>query len=131
MYATAGLVLIVEDELALREPLEHLLKLRGYDVMCAAGATEARVLLRDRRPDAAIVDLKLPDGSGRDVVTDMPAGMPVIIFSATVAESGRLEVTRPHTRLVEKPCSLTWLIGTLDGMLRQRASVLQNPLPER
>jgi hypothetical protein len=47
----------------------------------------------------------------------MPPETPVIIFSGTIADSGQLERIRPRTRLVEKPCSLTWLINTLDEML--------------
>jgi hypothetical protein len=68
--------------------------------------------------------LNLKRGSGRDVIVRMPAKTPVIIFSGTVAQSGELERIRPRTRLVEKPCSLTWLIDTLDDML---ASARQLP----
>ncbi len=73
--------------------------------------------VRIHKPDAAIVDLHLKQGSGRDVVVRMPPKTPVIIFSGTVAESGELERIRPRTILVEKPCSLTWLINTLDEMI--------------
>ena len=68
-------------------------------------------------PDAAIIDLQLGDGSGRDVIVRMPARAPVIIFSGMRTASGELERLRPLTRLVEKPASLTWLIDTLDEML--------------
>lgn len=113
----AGLILVVEDERSLREPLVHLLQLRHYDVISADTAEDALQAVRTHKPDAAIVDLNLKHGSGRDVVVRMPARTPVIIFSGTIAESGELERTRPHTRLVEKPASLTWLIDTLDDML--------------
>jgi two-component system, response regulator RegA len=113
----AGLVLVVEDEATLREPLEHLLRMRDFEVVSADTVDEALRVVRARRPDAAIVDLHLKRGSGRDVVIGMPPRTPVIIFSGTVAESGDLERVRPRTRLVEKPCSLTWLIDTLGDML--------------
>ena len=113
----AGLILVVEDERSLREPLVHLLQLRHYDVISADTAEDALQAVRTHKPDAAIVDLNLKRGSGRDVVVRMPARTPVIIFSGTIAESGELERIRPHTRLVEKPASLTWLIDTLDDML--------------
>lgn len=117
MQNTAGLVLVVEDEPRLREPLEHLLRLREFEVVSADTADEALTAVQAARPDAAIIDLRLKRGSGRDVVVGMPAGVPVIIFSGSVADSGELERLRPRTRLVEKPCSLTWLIDTLGGML--------------
>ena len=117
MRAASGLILVVEDERSLREPLVHLLRLRQYDVISADTAEDALQAMRTHTPDAAIVDLNLKSGSGRDVVVRMPARTPVIIFTGAVAESGELERIRPRTRLIEKPCSLTWLINALDEML--------------
>ena len=111
------LVLLVEDEDVLREPLAHLLRMRHYDVVTADTAESALDLLRAYRPDAAIVDLHLRRGSGRDVVVRMPSRAPVIIYSGMRSASGELERLRPRTRLVEKPCSLTWLIDALDEMM--------------
>ena len=112
-----GLVLVVEDEPAFREPFEHLLRQRFYDVVTADNVDSALEILEHRRPDAAIVDLQLGQGSGRDVVVRMPAKAPVIIFSGMPSASGELETLRPRTRLVEKPASLTWLLDRLDEML--------------
>jgi two-component system response regulator RegA len=123
MRAASGLILVVEDERFLREPLVHLLQLRQYDVISADTAEDALEAVRTHKPDAAIVDLNLKRGSGRDVVVRMPAQTPVIIFSGTIAESGELERIRPLTRLVEKPASLTWLINALDEMLADSRQV--------
>jgi two-component system, response regulator RegA len=117
MKGTAGLVLVVEDERGLREPLEHLLRLRHFDVVTADTVEGALEALQTRTPDAAIVDLHLKRGSGRDIVVRMPPGTPVIIFSGMRSASGELERLRPRTRLAEKPCSLTWVIDILTEML--------------
>lgn len=117
MQGAAGKILVVEDERSLREPLEHLLRLRHFEVISADSVDDALQAVRVHKPDAAIVDLNLKGGSGRDVIVRMPGKTPVIIFSGTVGQSGQLERIRPRTRLVEKPCSLTWLIDTLDDML--------------
>ena len=69
------------------------------------------------RPAAAIIDLRLERGSGRDVVIAMPASAPVIIFSGVPEESAELERLRPRTRLVRKPYSLTMLVEALREML--------------
>jgi two-component system KDP operon response regulator KdpE len=121
--AAAGLILVVEDERHLREPLEYLLRMRNFDVLTAATADEALELLHLHKPDAAIVDLVLKQGSGRDVIVRVPSPAPVIIFSATVSASGQLERLRPRTRLIEKPCSLSWLVNTLDEMLASSREV--------
>jgi len=129
MHRASGLILVVEDERSLREPLVHLLRLRHYEVVSADTADDALQAVRTHKPDAAIVDLNLKRGSGRDVIVRMPPKTPVIIFSGTIAQSGELERIRPRTRLVEKPCSLTWLIDTLDEMLERsrQAAVVNGP----
>jgi DNA-binding NtrC family response regulator len=119
MTPAPGLILVVEDEPSLREPLEHLLRLRRYEVVSADTAEGALDAMRRHAVDAAIVDLRLKQGHGRDVIAGMPEKTPVIIFSATVSQSGALEKTRPRTHLVEKPCSLTWLIDRLEDILSE------------
>jgi len=112
-------VLVVEDEAAVREALAKFLGLHGFEVRVAETADAALKVLAERRPDAAVIDLRLPQGSGRDVVISIPPPTPVIIFSAVPDESERLEELRPNTRLVQKPFSLTLLAETLRKMLEQ------------
>jgi DNA-binding response OmpR family regulator len=71
---------------------------------------------------AAVVDLRLKKGSGRDVVMATPAEVPVIIFSGVPSESAELERLRPRTRLIEKPYSLVLLVETLEEMLTESKS---------
>ena len=118
------LVLVVEDEHGIRNPLEQFLQMRGHGVVCADTTQEALDLLRTHRPDAAIVDLCLKHGSGRDVIIAMPPKAPVIIFSGMRAESSGLERLRPRTRIVEKPYSLTMLLDQLEQMMRRSEDVL-------
>jgi DNA-binding response OmpR family regulator len=115
------LVLVVEDDGAVREPLEKFLKLHGFDVVGCETADEAIDLIGQRRFDAAIVDLRLPRGSGRDVIVSIPPPAPVIIFSAVPGESDGLETLRPATRLVTKPFSLVMLVELLHGLLETAA----------
>ena len=112
-------VLVVEDEAAVREALAKFLVLHGFEVRVAETVDAALNVLAERRPDAAVIDLRLPQGSGRDVVISIPPPTPVIIFSAVPDESERLEELRPNTRLVQKPFSLTLLAETLKKMLEQ------------
>jgi DNA-binding response OmpR family regulator len=115
----AETILVLEDEANLREPLAHLLALRHYNVIAVDSVDAALDAIRTERVDAAIVDLHVKDKSGRDVIVRMPPKAPVIIFSGMGALSGDLARLRPRTRLVEKPASLTWLINSLDEMLRR------------
>ena len=110
-------VLLVEDDQGVRRPLEKFLELHQFKVVTADTADDAIDAIHHYRPAAAIVDLRLARGSGRDVVISMPAAAPVIIFSGVPSESAELERLRPRTRLVPKPYSLTMLIDSLSDML--------------
>jgi DNA-binding response OmpR family regulator len=111
------LVLVVEDDEGVRRPLQKFLEMRAFTVITAETADDAIVAIQQHRPVAAIVDLRLARGSGRDVVVSMPPGTPVIIFSGLPSESAELERLRPRTRLVRKPYSLTMLVDTLNEMI--------------
>ena len=116
------LVLVVEDDHGVRRPLEKFLELSHFKVVTAETADEAIDAIRRHKPLAAIVDLRLARGSGRDVVISMPAGTPVIIFSGVPSESAELERLRPRTRLVQKPYSLVMLVEALREMLAKAAT---------
>jgi DNA-binding response OmpR family regulator len=111
------LVLIVEDDAGVRRPLEKFLQMNEFTVVTAETADDAIDAIHEHHPVAAIVDLRLARGSGRDVVVSMPAGTPVIIFSGVPSESAELERLRPHTRLIQKPYSLTMLVEALKEMI--------------
>jgi DNA-binding response OmpR family regulator len=124
---TGRLVLVVEDDVSVRRPLVKFLEMHGFSVVTAETADEGLEQLRTHRPVAAIVDLRLKRGSGRDVVSAAPIDVPVIIFSGVPSESAELERMRPRTRLIEKPYSLVLLVETLEQMLTESDSQNLHP----
>lgn len=120
----ARLVLVVEDDVSVRRPLVKFLEMHGFSVVTAETADEGLDALRKNRVVAAVVDLRLRRGSGRDVVGSTPADVPVIIFSGVPSESAELERVRPRTRLIEKPYSLVLLVETLEEMLSEASQNL-------
>jgi len=118
----ARLVLVVEDDVSVRRPLVKFLEMHGFSVVTAETSDEGLDSLKKHRVVAAVVDLRLRRGSGRDVVAAAPTEIPVIIFSGVPSESAELERSRPRTRLVEKPYSLVLLVETLEEMLAESSS---------
>ncbi len=118
---TRPLVLVAEDDPGVRAPLEKFLALHGFDVVSAETADAALDRLAEQPVQAAVVDLRLGKGSGREVVVSIPPPTPVIIFSAVPEESGQLEQMRPNTRLIQKPFSLLMLVETLEHMMKAAA----------
>lgn len=113
------LVLVVEDDVSVRRPLVKFLEMHGFSVVTAETADEGLEAVRTHQFVAAVIDLRLRRGTGRDVVVATPADIPVIIFSGVPSESAELERLRPRTRLIEKPYSLVLLIETLEEMLAE------------
>jgi DNA-binding response OmpR family regulator len=113
------LVLVVEDDLSVRRPLVKFLEMHGFSVATAETTEEGLDALRKHQVVAAVIDLRLRRGSGRDIVVAMPAEIPVLIFSGVPSDSAELERLRPHTRLIEKPYSLVLLVETLEEMLSE------------
>jgi two-component system nitrogen regulation response regulator NtrX len=110
-------VLVVEDDVSVRRPLVKFLEMHGFAVVTAETADEGLDVLKTQHVVAAVVDLRLKRGSGREVVGAAPDDVPVIIFSGVPSESAELERLRPRTRLIEKPYSLVLLVETLEEML--------------
>lgn len=119
VHEPSPIILVVEDDSAVRQPLVKFLQMRQYTVVTAETADEGLDAIKKQRPAAAIVDLRLRRGTGREVVVSMPPEVPVIIFSGLRSESADLEAIRPLTRLVEKPYSLLMLMDTLESMLEE------------
>ena len=121
------LVLVVEDDLSVRRPLVKFLEMHGFSVVTAETADEGLDALRKSQLVAAVIDLRLRRGSGRDVVIATPSEVPVIIFSGVPSESAELEHLRPRTRMIEKPYSLVLLVETLEEMLAESSSQNSHP----
>ena len=62
-------ILIIDDELSMQEFLLILLKKEGYDMDACGDVASARSALSDKRYDLVITDLKLPDGTGLEVLS--------------------------------------------------------------
>lgn len=91
-------ILVVEDDDAFRAILVGALEARGYDVRGVADARSAIELARDDSPEMAVVDLRLNDDSGLDVVRELKeidASTAIVVLTgygsiATALESIRL-----------------------------------------
>jgi len=79
--------MIVEDEPDAAELFGEMMRVSGYEVLKAHGSALAMTLIAQRRPDAVILDIMMPDISGLEVLRYMQrdaglARIPVVIVSA-------------------------------------------------
>ncbi|WP_374762844.1 ActR/PrrA/RegA family redox response regulator transcription factor [Yunchengibacter salinarum] len=75
---TGGTLLVVEDDQAFRQRLGLTMQRRGFDVISAAGVEEGLAMARTHKPAYAVIDMRLEDGNGLDMVEELRALMPDI-----------------------------------------------------
>jgi two-component system, OmpR family, KDP operon response regulator KdpE len=90
--APAPLVLVIEDEPAMRRFLRPGLEGQGYRVVEAATAREGVDLASSHNPDLVILDLGLPDGDGVDVTRRLRewSAAPIVVVSARGQEADKV-----------------------------------------
>jgi len=74
--ARLGSLLLADDDNAFRQRLAVTLTRRGFEVTAAASLAEARGLMSGLRPDYAVLDLRLGDGNGLELVAELRAACP-------------------------------------------------------
>ncbi|MFN8758603.1 MAG: sigma-54-dependent transcriptional regulator [Tagaea sp.] len=117
-------VLIVEDTLPMAALYEEYLRDAAYDVAVAGSLRQARERIAVRVPDAIVVDVGLPDGSGLDLLKDIRAqGLPTEALVVTVSGSMNLAVEAMREGAYDflvKPFDRERLIVTLRNALERR-----------
>ena len=110
-------VLIVDDEIAIRETLEQILGYEGYAVRKAATGAEALAELERRAPDAMLLDIKMPGMDGFEVLERLQAAghdLPVIVISGHGNIETAVEAVKAGAYdFLEKPLDRSRLLVTL------------------
>src|SRR5712692_294024 len=105
--SSAGSVLIIDDEAAIRESLETLLELEGYSVESAATGDEGMARIGDRPFDLVLLDLALPDRNGIDLLADLHLHDPqlsvIMITAYGTVENAVKAMQAGATNFVQKP----------------------------
>ena len=124
------LVLVVDDEPQILRALRTGLRAAGYEVETADTAEAALVAAGLRPPDAVILDLILPDGTGTDVARELRtwSSAPVIVLSAVGEEQEKVAALDAGADdYVTKPIGIDELLARLRAVLR-RATPNAEPL---
>ncbi len=121
-------VVVLEDDLELRSLVTRGLREEGFDVATAGSAAEMFDVVRDRRPDALVVDIGLPDADGRDVVQALRAqgeSAPVIFLTARDALPDRLSgFAAGGDDYLTKPFAFAELVARLHALMKRVGSDL-------
>jgi len=129
---TPPTVLIIDDEESLQELLTHALERDGYRVVVAGTCASGLEAFAREHPDAILLDVMLPDGSGRDVCKDIRASstVPIIMLTALDDEVDKvvgLELGADD--YITKPFGMSELRSRVRAILRRAAMSAPNTEP--
>jgi DNA-binding NtrC family response regulator len=128
-------VLIVDDEAGVREGLVRAVSSRGYATTAAASLADARRALDAEAIDCVLLDVRLKDGDGLDLLREVRAGRhrdtPVIMATAYGDSERTIEAMKAGAfEYVTKPFDLPALLGAVDRAVRKRRLSLATPEPD-
>jgi two-component system KDP operon response regulator KdpE len=124
-------VLVCDDEPQILRALRVILRDAGFEVVTAGTASDALDAASLRAPDAAILDLVLPDGDGVEVCRSIRewSEMPILVLSAVGEETEKIRALDAGADdYVTKPFGPGELIARLNAALRRAGRVADEPL---
>jgi DNA-binding NtrC family response regulator len=117
-------ILVVDDEIGIRELLSEILFDEGYHIHLAENAEQARAYRHEHEPDLVLLDIWMPDTDGvtllKEWVEQDLLTMPVVMMSG----HGTIETAVEATRIgaldfLEKPIALKKLLSTVARAIRE------------
>jgi two-component system KDP operon response regulator KdpE len=131
MSGSAARVLVVDDEPHIVRGLKIILRSAGYAVEAAETMAEALATLASRPPDALVLDLVLPDGSGVELCKEVRrwSALPILVLSAVGDEREKVRALDAGADdYVTKPFGTDELLARLRALLRRSADAGGSPL---
>lgn len=124
-------VLLVEDNIALREELSDFLRAEGFKVRVAGDGLEMNRAIERDMPDILILDLNLPFEDGIDITKRIRASLPelgIIILSARVRSSDRKEGYESGADIyLTKPTNPVELVSVIQNLHRRLKPINSQP----
>jgi DNA-binding NtrC family response regulator len=113
-------VLVVDDEQLVRWFLDRALKKSGHEVITASNIAEAAEKLRTEKIDLLFLDLRMPEGSGVELIRQLensPNKLKIIVCSAFITQELEEEFSSKGICTLKKPFKLDELNSTLNKCL--------------
>jgi two-component system KDP operon response regulator KdpE len=123
-------VLVCEDEPHVLRAVKVVLRQAGFDTIPAESVSDALDQAALQRPDAAILDLLLPDGDGVDIVRELRtwSDMPIILLSAVGEDDQKVRALEEGADdYVVKPFHYQEVAARIRAVLRRRDSRREGP----
>ena len=130
MDGEAPRVLVVDDEMQILRALRVVLRDAGFEVIGTQSVSEALDRAAVRPPQAAIVDLVLPDGDGIELTRSLRewSEMPILVLSAVGEEEQKVRALQAGADdYITKPFGARELVARLQAALRRTGRADEEP----
>jgi DNA-binding NtrC family response regulator len=126
-------ILVVDDELGIRDLLFEILNDEGHQVELAENAAQARNARAAARPDLVLLDIWMPDTDGVTLLKEWAStgllNMPVIMMSGHATIETAVQATRIGAlAFLEKPITMQKLLKAVDQGLARKPAVPERPI---
>jgi len=123
-------ILVVDDEMGIRELLNEILTDEGHTVYAAESAVQARTIREQMRPDLVLLDIWMPDTDGIALLKEWSKTgqltMPVVMMSGHATIDTAVEATRIGAlNFLEKPIALQKLLKTVSKALENSPKYIE------
>ena len=123
-------ILVIDDEAAIRDSLKMILEYEDYQFVGAASGQDGLATVQRERPDAVLLDIKMPGMDGMEILRKLHAldeTLPVIMISGHGATATAVEAIKSGAvDFFDKPLSTERVIVTLRNVLKQSELVAEN-----
>ena len=127
---SAGRILIIDDEVEIRESLETLLQLEGYTVVIAASGHDGMAQIGERNFDVVLLDLALPDKNGMDVLSEIrmlhPQQAVIMITAYGTVENAVRAMQFGATNFIQKPWDNEKLLADVRAAIARHRAEEEN-----
>jgi len=119
------LIMVVDDEIEIRNIINDILVEEGYKSIVASSANEARQILIKHTPDLVFLDIWMPDEDGitllKEWTEDQSKQFPVIMISGHATIETAIQATKLGAAdFIEKPISIENLFGAIDKVFSEQ-----------
>ena len=121
----SNVILVVDDDPAIRDSLSKELRAAGYTTMSASDGREGAALFQSHGPDLVLADLAMPRSDGFELIAAIRASsrVPIVVLSVRGADADKVRaLDLGADDFVTKPFSLTELLARVRAQLRRTSA---------
>ena len=128
MTSNGRMILLVEDNEKIMYGNKQMFEWEGFDAIAASSLRDARACIEKHKPNAIVLDIMLPDGSGLDFIRELResenSGIPILLLTGLTAKEDVVNGLKAGgDDYLTKPYDFSELLARVEALLRRAGRV--------